>query len=347
MRAVVITFDSLGPESLGCYGNLEGVTPALDRWAAHSTVFDQHFGENFAAERQDHAWWTGRGTLGRTALPGGAGLWNRLQAAGVRTRLIVEHGVALPWKRQPFDAVQTIECAFDTAASAAASGTIATLEAAAAQLSGIEKHSVPELLWVHARGLPASAEMLECTAALDSGLGNLFRALEAGSREPLLCMLTSDRGGALPGPGESAPQSLREEVIHSPLIVRLCGVESLGQRTLALAQTTDLAPSLCDWFGLSSAGFAGRSWLPLIHGKQRELRTRLFLGCGQQVLGIRTPDFFYRVPAEQLKSDDDLGQLFQKPDDRWDTDDRARQFPADTADLHTLLQTFSKSLGIC
>ena len=29
MRAVVITFDSLGPESLGCYGNLEGVTPPM------------------------------------------------------------------------------------------------------------------------------------------------------------------------------------------------------------------------------------------------------------------------------------------------------------------------------
>ena len=40
-RIVLVTFDTTRADRLGCYGNADGLTPNLDRFAAEGTLFEQ------------------------------------------------------------------------------------------------------------------------------------------------------------------------------------------------------------------------------------------------------------------------------------------------------------------
>ena len=43
MRTILVIFDSLNRNSLGCYGGRSGLTPNIDRFANRSVVFDRHY----------------------------------------------------------------------------------------------------------------------------------------------------------------------------------------------------------------------------------------------------------------------------------------------------------------
>jgi arylsulfatase A-like enzyme len=59
MKALVIVADGLSCGYLGCYGNEWIETPNLDRLAAQSVVFDQHFADHPDRAGARHAWRTG------------------------------------------------------------------------------------------------------------------------------------------------------------------------------------------------------------------------------------------------------------------------------------------------
>jgi arylsulfatase A-like enzyme len=101
MNVLVLALNHCHLGYLGCYGNQWIQTPALDRLAAESLVFDQHFIENVETPGSHHAWWTGRHSFflpsSQKAAPRGM-LPERLSAAGVRTGMISD---AAPLFRTP------------------------------------------------------------------------------------------------------------------------------------------------------------------------------------------------------------------------------------------------------
>ena len=78
MIAIVVTFDSLRLDSLGCYGSQWDQTPYFDRLAAESVTFDQHFSVDALAG------WTRDGSF-----------WSELSSAGVGLTLVSEEGSLL------------------------------------------------------------------------------------------------------------------------------------------------------------------------------------------------------------------------------------------------------------
>jgi arylsulfatase A-like enzyme len=59
MNAILVMMDSLRPDHLGCYGNTRVQTPALDRFAKESVVFDRACPETLPALPVRHAIFTG------------------------------------------------------------------------------------------------------------------------------------------------------------------------------------------------------------------------------------------------------------------------------------------------
>jgi arylsulfatase A-like enzyme len=100
MKSLIITVRGLRVDSLGCYGNDWIDTPHLDKLAAESVVFDQHFADHPDVEGAFSAWQTGdHGFLRSLTLPARPDLLKILAAAQVETRLI---GDDKAWPPAPF-----------------------------------------------------------------------------------------------------------------------------------------------------------------------------------------------------------------------------------------------------
>ncbi|MCP3957839.1 MAG: sulfatase [bacterium] len=109
-------------------------------------------------------------------------------------------------------------------------------------------------------------------AYLDSELGRLFAYLEeSGLTQSTLVVIVGDHGQALGelnhwGHGEW----LLEPIIKVPLILRLPG-QRQGRQVESPAETLDVAPTVAEFFGLSSpAGSRGRSLAPALSGASLE-----------------------------------------------------------------------------
>jgi len=155
MKVVVLSFDSLPVSYLGCYGNPWVRTPHLDELAVDSVVFDLHFGENFDADARQHAWWTGRYEFRRIdASPAEepAALLS-LRSAGVRTRLVIQRGSSVPVPAELFDSITWIEGTEDPQAEEETAIARLVEQGCAAIRESAENPQVPELIWLHARGV--------------------------------------------------------------------------------------------------------------------------------------------------------------------------------------------------
>jgi arylsulfatase A-like enzyme len=98
MKSLIITVQGLRVDSLGCYGNDWIDTPHLDKLAAESVVFDEHFADRPDVEGAFRAWQTGS-FLRSLTLPARPDLLRILAAARVETRLIGDECV---WPPLPF-----------------------------------------------------------------------------------------------------------------------------------------------------------------------------------------------------------------------------------------------------
>jgi arylsulfatase A-like enzyme len=171
-------------------------------------------------------------------------------------------------------------------------------------------------------------------ALLDAALGRLLDQIDqAAATSPTLVIVTAGRGMTVREPGVLLDdwERLADETVHTPLFVRPAGMNR-GTRRQELVQTVDLFPTLAEWFGVDMAGASldGKSLLPVIRGEERELRSRAWIADGQGFAGIRTGEF-YLVTQPAGQTDRDQRRLFAKPEDVWETNDVAAQFP-DLAD---------------
>lgn len=174
MQALIVTFDHLPLDCLGCYGNTWIETPNFDRLAAESVVFDACFaadlsqaaagGGRHVAEPSKAAWWTGRyprssfrgesSPLGPWAGDGPATVIDALARAWVRTTLGVEcpaSGAA--WPR--FDKVHGV-AGIDAASASGDEYPFAQLVSLGMEcLVRDNRSSRSTLLWFKSRGVPS------------------------------------------------------------------------------------------------------------------------------------------------------------------------------------------------
>lgn len=95
MRTILVIFDSLNRNSLGCYGGRSGLTPNIDRFANRSVIFDRHYVGGLPcmpARRDMH---TGRLTFLHRAWgplePFDNSYCRELGTKGVYTHLVTDH----------------------------------------------------------------------------------------------------------------------------------------------------------------------------------------------------------------------------------------------------------------
>jgi arylsulfatase A-like enzyme len=94
MKVLILTVHGLRADSLGCYGNEWIDTPHLDKLAAESVVFDEHYADQPDSEGAFRAWQTG--ALRSLTLPARLDLLVALANARVETRLIGDAGAWPP-----------------------------------------------------------------------------------------------------------------------------------------------------------------------------------------------------------------------------------------------------------
>src|SRR5215217_5938272 len=163
---------------------------------------------------------------------------------------------------------------------------------------------------------------------VDRWLGTLFDALRrTGRMDDTLVVFTSDQGEPLGEHGfvRRFRPWLYEELIHTPLIVRMPGARFGGTRHKALVQTVDLLPTILGALGLPPSERAhGHDLLPLIRGEQTKVRDYACLGMDVEEFAIRTHLWHLIVPVETDPDDPPRPpELYRKPEDRWDQNDVA------------------------
>ena len=122
----------------------------------------------------------------------------------------------------------------------------------------------------------------------DRWIGNVIQKVEdLGIDDETVIMLTSDHGMYLGEHGRigkhtvldpSDPWPLYDTVAKIPWIVRMPGMKK-AKRIKGLVQPPDMMPTLLDLFGVRGRrDLHGRSLLPLIKGKARQIRKAAFSG---------------------------------------------------------------------
>jgi arylsulfatase A-like enzyme len=185
---------------------------------------------------------------------------------------------------------------------------------------------------------------------VDRWLGELFEALRRlGRMDDTLIVFTSDQGEPLGEHGyvRRFRPWLYEELIHTPLIVRMPGGKFGGMRHQALVQTVDLMPTVLSAFGVRpDESVHGHDLLPLVRGERTKVREYACMGMDVEEFAIRTHIWHLVVPIEQDPDDPPRHpELYRKPEDRWDQNDVAEQYPEVADHLELTLRRFAEAAG--
>lgn len=115
-------------------------------------------------------------------------------------------------------------------------------------------------------------------AGVDENVGRVLKALDdQGLARNTIVVFASDNGYYLGEHGLGDKRSCYEESIRIPLLVRYPAGFSGGRTVDRMALNIDLAPTLLDYAGLPvPANVQGRSWRPLLEGRQAPWRTAWF-----------------------------------------------------------------------
>jgi arylsulfatase A-like enzyme len=164
----------------------------------------------------------------------------------------------------------------------------------------------------------------------DKWLGELFAALQRlGRLDDSIVIFTADQGEPLGEHGyvRRFRPWLYEELVHTPLIVRMPGGKFGGKRHHALVQTVDLLPTVLSALNLPPSERAhGHDLLPLIRGEATKVRDYACMGMDVEEFAIRTHHWHLVLPIEPDPDDPPRGpELYRKPEDRWDQNNVAAE----------------------
>jgi N-acetylglucosamine-6-sulfatase len=111
----------------------------------------------------------------------------------------------------------------------------------------------------------------ETVRGLDQNLGSLLDYLDkSGLTDSTLILYMGDNGFALGEHGFYDKRDAFEESIRIPMLAYAPGMIPRGSKVTQMVQNIDIAPTLLDAAGVSSAdapGMDGRSFLPLLQGR--------------------------------------------------------------------------------
>ncbi|HLQ44874.1 MAG TPA: sulfatase-like hydrolase/transferase [Planctomycetaceae bacterium] len=368
-QAIVLSFDHLSRRCLGCYGHEWIETPNLDRLAARAVVFEQHFGADECS---------------RLECGDSSPLWLILSQAGVETKLLVEESEpagceTTDLETTPFARLlaQAHQALAESAAKRSTSwllwlnsvgiawpcvATEEFLELYADELEDNDADEADELKL-------AEVMYAACVTQLDHLVGRLLATVERlfADDRPLLIVV----GTAGESLGESEPLPLahvdtspsqetwrlRDELVHTPLLIAHATRDAVGSRRQELVQTVDVAPTLLEWFGIAGVATGGspvgvsdvRSLLPLVRNEEVSWREVVYLRDCAGHAAMRTQEFLLvernaarMIQREGLAEQGDAGaascQLFLKPEDVWELNDVAEQHPEQVAMMRNALR---------
>lgn len=119
-----------------------------------------------------------------------------------------------------------------------------------------------------------NANYFRCVSAADDNLGRLLQTLdELGLTEDTVVIFTSDNGFYQGEHNLGDKRSVYDESLRIPLFVRYPKLIAKGKVLDEMALNIDLAPTLLDLAGVAvPREIQGRSWLPLLAGKNKEWR---------------------------------------------------------------------------
>jgi len=188
---------------------------------------------------------------------------------------------------------------------------------------------------------------------VDRWLGELFEALRrTGRMDDTLLIFTSDQGEPLGEHGyiRRFRPWLYEELIHTPLIIRMPKGRFGGRRHTALVQTVDILPTILEFFGASPEAdidppLHGHDLLQLVRGEQTKLRDYACLGMDVEEFAIRTHNWHLIVPLVSDPEEPRAAELYRKPEDRWDQNNVIEQHSEVADQLELALRRFVEAVG--
>ena len=186
---------------------------------------------------------------------------------------------------------------------------------------------------------------------VDHCLGELFRAMgRLGRMDDTYVIFASDQGEPLGEHGlvRRFRPWLYEELIHTPLIIRLPGGKRGGNRHQAIVQTVDLLPTIVSALGKKpiEGEFAphGHDLLPLIRGELGKVREYACMGMDLAEFAIRTHLWHLILPIEIDPDEPRSTELYRKPEDRWDQNNVIEQHVEVAEHLELVLRRFAENL---
>jgi arylsulfatase A-like enzyme len=326
MNCLVISMGGVNARLLSCYGNPVIDTPAIDQFAADAFVFDYCFGNSVDPAASRCALWAGRRQLGpqRTIGP--------LRTVLIRDTQRLVRPDALPLR--VFDEV--VDCDPDRGPAGVELLT-ETRRWLQANSAGAGCVAFVDSGGIH---LPHNQDVAAAVARVDQHLGELFDWLRERSLwDKKLIALTSDVGTAPREQKDSSGHLPIElcDAAHVPLIVRIPGAHEAATRTPALVQTVDLLPTVLDAMQLPPAvGSAGRSLLPVVRLEQRKIRDHVLV-TSPHARWVRTRR--WSLVLADASDGGSPARLFAQPEDRWEHNDLASQFPDVVAELSASART--------
>jgi arylsulfatase A-like enzyme len=191
-----------------------------------------------------------------------------------------------------------------------------------------------------------------CISAADDNLGRLLAALdELDLAENTVVIFSSDNGYYLREHGLGDKRSAYDDSMRIPMLVRYPKLGVKGKVQDQMVLNIDLAPTLLDFAGVAiPKEMQGRSWRPLLEGKQVDWRHAWFYEYFQErgfgsptVLAVRTDT----AKLIQYPGHDDWTELFDLTADPYETKNLIRD-PAHQAlrrQLETEFQRQKEAVG--
>jgi len=365
---VVITLDTLRADRLGVYGNTDGLTPNLDRFADESTLFEQAVAPVPITLPSHASIFTGR-------YPTATGVRNNgtfvvpehertlaeiLKEAGWSTAAVV---AAYPLEAR-YGLAQGFDRYDDRLPSIAGSnpGVVplffpernASIVTDRASSIWESMADAPRFLWVHYFDPHAPYEPPEPYASrfrespydgevayLDSEVGRLLERILASSPDTIVAVV-ADHGEGLGDHGEqSHGVFLYESTLRVPMILRARGLLPAGGRVSTPVSLVDLVPTLLAVLGLPAPeNVDGIDLRPLVEGSRlpdRRLYAESYL-----------PLLEYRFSALAMIRDGSLKYIAAPEPELFDLDedpDESRNLHGERHDEERLARELSELAG--
>jgi arylsulfatase A-like enzyme len=350
---LVIAVDGLRAASLGAYGNTSFATPALDQLAADSFLLDFCFADAVDLPSIYQALWYSRHPLRAKPVHGTPGLARVLRQRGYTTTLVTDEPAlaALPGADDFDDLVQLTESEPARADDLSQTCLARLFTAASDTIASGRSNSI---VWVHARAfygpwdapLELQESLLErdeatdpdlpfrwsCAyaaqvVALDACVEALCESLAGAAGRGWLVVLLGTRGYPLGEHGRigGVDGRLYAEQLHVPMLLRFPEGTGRLMRSGQLTSPLDLLPTLVDWLGdppTATHSFDGASITPEIRLAPASSRSALVAIGDNGAQAIRTPEWTFRSD-DTTRTREIPGELFVRPDDRWEANDVA------------------------